>query len=201
MRTLNRGLFFIAFVSVLAGCNKEGAPSSAKNDEPADRQTPATAAASDQATAPASDPSIAAAPDPVPPFDPSGAALCDEDKLRATINGMADAMSSYFKQVTPVVQSKESCAVVTKKLKTLEPHANRFVEAITASMSSMQALSTSCQEQAKEMGEAMTTRMQKEFPDAENIDVQMRILVERCKQHPGFEQAASKGLKMMRRKQ
>ena len=46
----------------------------------------------------------------------------------------------------------------------------------------------------------LTASWEKKFPDADRADKQMWALVERCKDHPGFREAAEQGLQFMKKK-
>ena len=95
---------------------------------------------------------------------------------------------------------KTACEAARKDLVALEPDAKRFVTAMKAFVTRSKQMPPECRKRLVELGEKR--------PLAQALDNRTAALKTRvdpqldgCKDHPGFTDAVTKGLRVMKRKQ
>jgi hypothetical protein len=182
----------VAFVVMASACrNKQDATGSAAS---------ATGSAAVGSAAGGSAAGSGAAGSADPWAKPAQAAPCNDDEIRANIDkGLASSAAYLSALEKRTARWKKDCEAAKQDLLALEPDATAFVSSMMAFKSWGETLSPSCRARVEELGEqnAKTTELEKRTPA---IEERVTPMLERCKQHPGFAEAAAKGLRVLRKK-
>jgi hypothetical protein len=131
---------------------------------------------------------------------PVAAAPCNDDDIRANIDKGLAASSTYLAALEKrTARWKKDCDAAKQDLLALEPDATAFVSSMMAFKSWGETLSASCRARVEQLGEqnAKTAELEKRTPA---IEERVAPMLERCKAHPGFAEAAAKGLRVLRKK-
>jgi hypothetical protein len=93
----------------------------------------------------------------------------------------------------------KDCEKAKQDLLALEPEAKKFMDAMTEFMTWGRSLSPACGKRVSELGEQTTAAkdIEKRTP---GLEAKIKPVLERCKEHPGFQDAAAKGLRVMHKK-
>lgn len=127
-------------------------------------------------------------------------AKCDDQALLAKVEETWAAVNVYMTALEKRSGKwKTDCEVARKDLVALEPAATTYYEAVLAAKAWAESLEPACRERVKELG-----KKHFEGPKldrrAKALEAKVKPMLERCKNHPGFAQAASKGLRVMKRR-
>jgi hypothetical protein len=126
---------------------------------------------------------------------------CPSDKeVNARIETTFAATDSYYGALFKASSKwKSDCEVARKDFLALEPAATKFWTTVMDTMKWKDSLDESCHAKIKEAGQKHPkgAAIAKKYAPLED---QIKPMLERCKDHAGFQEAASKGLRVMRRK-
>lgn len=130
----------------------------------------------------------------------SADAACDDADIAKHIDASLAVSLEYLDALEKRTAAwKQDCEAAKKDLLALEPEALRFMEAMLEFRGWAQSLSDTCRQRVSELGETSKAAI-----DIENrtpaIETKIKPILERCQAHPGFQDAATKGLRVMRRK-
>ncbi len=201
-----RPALVIAIVGVASACGKHDArpagsassgSSSAGSNEAA---TAAGSAATSAGAAGTSAGSAASGASSDPWAKPAGDAPCDDADIQRHIDASLAASLAYLTALEhTTARWKQDCEAARKDLLALEPEATKFMTAMQQFMTWAQTLSPACGKRVGELGEqtAGARDIEKRTP---GIEAKVKPMLERCKDHPGFHEAAAKGLRLLRRK-
>ncbi len=131
---------------------------------------------------------------------PAGDAPCDDADIQRHIDDSLAASLAYLTALEHQTASwKQDCEVARKDLLALEPQASAFMASMQQFMTWAQTLSPACGKRVGELGEqtAGARDIEKRTP---GIEAKVKPMLERCKDRPGFQEAAAKGLRLLRRK-
>jgi len=109
------------------------------------------------------------------------------------------ALERYFGQIAKLVPSWTDCEVARKDFVGLEPEANRFVDQVTKTKAFLGTLSPECRDRLERDAESngKAQQMQERFG---HLQGDIKAVLERCKDHPGFQDAVARGLKVPTKK-
>ncbi len=128
------------------------------------------------------------------------AAPCDDADIQKHIDDSLAVSLAYLNALEKKVATwKQDCEAAKQDLLALEPDALKFMEAMLSFRGWGQSLSDTCRQRVGELGEKApaTLEIEKRTPD---LEAKVKPMLERCEKHPGFQDAAAKGLRVMRRK-
>ena len=128
------------------------------------------------------------------------AKACPEPEIKKRIDAALGESDRYFTELEKRSAAwKEDCEVARKDLVSLEDKAKKFYETMIAYKAWAAKLEVTCRERAAEIGEAHPTSvaLSKRSPAVEQ---RVGPMLERCQAHPGFRDAMTKGLRVMRKK-
>jgi hypothetical protein len=131
---------------------------------------------------------------------PAGDAPCDDTDIQRHIDASLKASLAYLDALEHATASwKRNCEAARKDLLALEPQASAFMAAMQQFMTWGRTLSPACGKRVGELGEQTPAArdIEKRTP---GIEAKVKPILERCKDHPGFQDAAAKGLRLLRRK-
>lgn len=131
---------------------------------------------------------------------PAGDAPCDDADIQRHIDASLAASLAYLTALEhTTARWRQDCEAARKDLLALEPEATKFMTAMQQFMTWAQTLSPACGKRVGELGEqtAGARDIEKRTP---GIEAKVKPMLERCKDHPGFQEAAAKGLRLLRRK-
>jgi hypothetical protein len=174
----------VASLALACGSKKE------KKPEPAAKGSGATTAVETGSAAPGS----AAA------GSGSADSACSDDDIKKHIEaGLNESVAYLGALERRVVRWKKDCESAMQDLLALEPNATRFMDAMMTFRTWGETLTPECRKRIEEIGEqhAITKDVEARTPA---IEAGVKPMLERCKDHPGFQEAAAKGLRVMRRK-
>ncbi len=146
----------------------------------------------------------AAANDPwakpaAPPADAAETPCTDAD-IQARIDASLKVSLAYLTALEAKTKSWGAvCEKARKDLLALEPEASKFMDSMQAFITWGRALSPACAQRVQELGD-----QRPEAKDIEGrtpaIEAKVKPILEKCEKHPGFVEAAAKGLRVMHRK-
>jgi hypothetical protein len=128
------------------------------------------------------------------------AKACPEPEIKKRIDAALTESERYFTELDKKSAAwKEDCEVARRDLVSLEDKAKKFYDTMLAYKQWAFKLEPACRERAAEMGEAHPTSvaLNKRSPAVEQ---KVGPMIERCQAHPGFRDAMTKGLRVMRKK-
>jgi hypothetical protein len=162
----------IALVVIASACSSKKEP-------------PSPAAGSGSASAPASG---------------SASETCNDADVQTQIDASMAASLAYLVALEKKIATwPQDCEAAKQDLIALEPDAKKFMDAMAAFSTWAQALSESCRQRVGVLGETSTTAAEIEIRTPA-IEAKVTPMLERCQAHPGFNDAARNGLRLMRRK-
>jgi len=174
--TVCAALAVVVAIGAAAGCEKDRASTAA-----APSPAPAPAGGSSAGAGSAAEPS------------------CTDAEIDAHLEQGFAAVEHYFGEMAKLAPRWSDCAVATADLLALEPAAHEFEATVTAVKGWASSVSASCRERTAARGEANTaaSAFQEKYAALEQP---VTSALERCKDHPGFQDAASRGLRVMKKK-
>lgn len=138
----------------------------------------------------------------VAPAAGSAAALadCPDDVLQPRLVAALEASKRYFLALqTHAATWSGDCEAVRNDLLTLEAEGELFFAAMTSMKTWGKSLSGQCRDRIEVLGEAhpITAELESHSPA---LEARVKPVLEKCNEHPGFRDAARKGLRMMKKK-
>jgi len=133
------------------------------------------------------------------PPDAAEAPCVDDDIKKHIADSLAVSLAYLASLENKIAKWGRDCEQAKNDLLALEPEATRFMHAMTDFASWGRALSPSCQARLHAIGEQMPEARDIEKPRP-LLDAKLKSILETCGTHPGFKEAAAKGLRLMRRK-
>ena len=130
----------------------------------------------------------------------AGSAACSDSDIAEHVNATFAATRTYFGELEKHVATwSDDCEAIRKDLVTLEPAGSAFFVEVMRSRVWSHDLAPECRARVQqytlsrtEAGELATR--------AEPLEAKVKPVLERCKDAPGFRDAAEKALKFMRKK-
>lgn len=187
----------IALVVIASACGHRESPAGgASGSQAASSGAPSAAgSAATTATSPAGSGA------PADPWaKPAGEAPCDDADLQRHIDDSLAASLAYLTALERKTASwKRDCEAAKQDLLALEPQATSFMAAMQAFVAWAQGLSPACAKRVTELGDQTPAArdIERRTP---GIEAKVKPMLERCADHPGFRDAAAKGLRVLRRK-
>jgi hypothetical protein len=139
-------------------------------------------------------------PDPFAETGSAAEASCDDDDIRRRIEAGLGQSAAYLAALDKrTARWKKDCEAARRDLLALEPDATKFVSSMIEFATWGKSLSAACRTRVEQLGEqsSITADLEKRTPV---IEQRVRPMLERCKDHPGFADAAAKGLRLLRKK-
>jgi len=136
-----------------------------------------------------------AAPPPAPPPVP-----CNDDELEKHIEDSLEVSMAYLAALEKkTAKWGKDCEQAKKDLVALEPDATKFMASMKDFVAWAQTLAPNCAARVQELGDKMTvaSEIEKRTPA---LETKVKPILEKCQNHPGFTEAAAKGLRVMHRK-
>jgi hypothetical protein len=167
---------------VAAGCGKQ------EQARPAPAPGSGSAATDDPWAKPATVPADAAA------------AACNDADIQAHIESSLASSLTYLGALEAKARGwSKDCERVRKDLLALEPDAAKFMASMQDFMTWGRALDPACGKRVAELGDQRpeTRDIEARTPP---LEAKITPILERCQKHPGFADAAAKGLRVMQRK-
>jgi hypothetical protein len=132
----------------------------------------------------------------------SGGSLadCPDDVLKPRLEAALTASKRYFVALqTHAATWTTDCEAIRKDLLTMEPDGDLFVQSMMSMKSWGQTLSAACRARVEALGEAnpMTEELESHTPA---LEARVKPVLEKCNDHPGFREAAHKGLRLLKKK-
>lgn len=136
------------------------------------------------------------------PASGSAAALaeCPDAVLQPHLVAALEASKRYFLALqTHAATWSGDCEAVRKDLETLAAEGDLFVAAMTSMKTWGRSLSGQCRDRIEVLGEAhpITAELESHSPA---LEARVKPVLEKCNEHPGFRDAARKGLRLMKKK-
>lgn len=125
---------------------------------------------------------------------------CPDDVLQPRLVAALEASKRYFVALqTHAATWSADCETVRTDLLTLEAEGTRFVDAMTSMKTWGRSLAGQCRERIETLGEAhpITAELEAHSPA---LEARVKAVLEKCNDHPGFRDAARKGLRLMKKK-
>ena len=153
------------------------------------------------APAPTPAPTAGSASDPwAKPAQPPAEVPCDDADIQKHIDASLTASMAYLTQLEKKTSAwKTDCEVARKDFLALEPDATAFMDAMMAFKTWGEQLSDKCRARVAELGDKAPQAAEIEKRTGP-LEAKVTPMLERCKNHPGFADAAAKGLRVMHRK-
>jgi hypothetical protein len=127
-------------------------------------------------------------------------AECPDDMLKPRLEAALAASKRYFLALRTHAETwSTDCEAVRADLLTLEPDGDLFTQAMMSMKAWGQTLSAACRARVETLGEAnpMTTELESHTPA---LEARVKPVLEKCNDHPGFRDAARKGLRLLKKK-
>ncbi|HEX5060543.1 MAG TPA: hypothetical protein VFV99_14345 [Kofleriaceae bacterium] len=179
---MRRSAVVVALVVMASACGKnESSPA-------ASGSAAGSAAANDPWSKPA-------APAPAP-----AAAPCDDADIKKHIDDSLAVSLAYMAALEKkALKWKTDCSVAKKDLLALEPEATKFMASVNDFMTWGKTLTPECGKRVAEIGEQYDAArdIEKRTPE---LEAHVKTILEHCKDYPGFQDAAAKGLRVMHKK-
>jgi hypothetical protein len=135
-----------------------------------------------------------------PPADAAETPCTDAD-IQAHIGASLKVSLAYLAALEAKAKTwGTNCDRAMKDLIALEPHATKFMDSMKEFMTWGRSLSPTCAQRVQELGDQRpeTKDIEARTP---SIEAKVKPILEKCQNHPGFADAAAKGLRVMHRKQ
>jgi hypothetical protein len=132
----------------------------------------------------------------------SGASLaeCPDDMLKPRIEAALAASKRYFLSLqTHAASWSTDCEAIRTDLLALESDGDLFMQAMMSMKSWRQTLSAACRTRVEVLGEAnpITEELVSHSPA---LEARVKPVLDKCNDHPGFREAARKGLRLLKKK-
>ena len=127
-------------------------------------------------------------------------APCDDADIKNHIDNALGKSSTYLAALERrTARWKKDCEAAKQDLIALEPDATQFMTSMMEFKTWGETLSAACRQRVEQLGEQspVTQDLERRTPALEG---KVAPMLERCKDHPGFQEAAGKGLRVMRKK-
>jgi hypothetical protein len=141
------------------------------------------------------------APKPAPkPAEPavadSSATPCSDAEITKKVDDSFAAIETYFDEMVKRVPAWTDCEVARKDLLALEPLATSYLAQVTEIQQWGESHSEACRTRFQQIGESKFAEhdIEKRFGSLEG---QLTEVLQRCENHPGFQDAAAHGLRVM----
>ena len=126
---------------------------------------------------------------------------CTDAMLEAKVGEMLTASKRYFDVMNRHAAGWQAgaCEAVRVDLLGMEADADRFMTDMMAAVTWAKALPPDCRARLERVGDAHPIAKELE---AKTPELQQRVepILEACRDHPGFQEAAGKGLRLMKKK-
>jgi hypothetical protein len=198
----------IAAFILLSACGKKDAPpaQSAGSDVPGS-DVPGSAGSGSAMVGSVTGPAVvagssSASGDPwsKPAPTPSPDAPCNDDDIKKHIDESLTISLAYLDALEKkTAKWGKDCEQAKKDLIALEPDATKFMGAMRDFVSWAQTLGPKCAARVQELGDKMAAARDIEMRTP-GLEAKIKPILEKCKDHPGFNEAAAKGLRVMHRK-
>jgi hypothetical protein len=119
-------------------------------------------------------------------------APCNEDEIQAHIDASLKVSMAYLGALeTKAKRWGKDCERAKRDLLALEPDAMKFMDSMQEFMTWGRGLSASCGKRVAQLGDRRqeTREIEERTP---GIEAKVTPILERCKDHPGFAEAAAK---------
>lgn len=180
-----------ALVCLALGCGKK---------EPAQSQTTSPSEGSGSGSAVATRSGSAASDPWAKPASPPADVPCDDADIQKHIDDSLTASMAYLAQLEKKTAAwKTDCEVAKQDFLALEPEATKFMDAMLGFKTWGEQLSNKCRARVAELGDKAPLAADIE-KRTKPLEAKVTPMLERCKDHPGFADAAAKGLRVMHRK-
>jgi hypothetical protein len=127
-------------------------------------------------------------------------APCDDADITKHIDNALGKSSAYLAALERrTARWQKDCEAAKQDLIALEPDATQFMTSMMEFKTWGETLSAACRQRVEQLGEQspVTQDLERRTPALEG---KVGPMLERCKDHPGFQEAAGKGLRVMRKK-
>ena len=190
----------VALVVVMSACGKgsgTSASGSASGSAAMGSAASGSAAMASGTAGSGSADTWAKAPPPSPTCDEADIKKHIADSLAVSLTYL-DALEKKAAKWTIDAKSATDCERAKKDLLALEPQATKFMAAMTDFVSWAQTLGP-CAARVQAIGDTMpeAAAIEKRTP---GLELKIKPILEKCNTHPGFTEAAAKGLRVMHRK-
>jgi hypothetical protein len=134
------------------------------------------------------------------PASPPADVQCNDADIQKHIDDSLTASMAYLAQLEAKTAAwKTDCEVAKKDFLALEPAATKFMDAMMGFKTWGEQLSDKCRARVAELGDKAPLAADIE-KRTKPLEAKVTPMLERCKDHPGFADAAAKGLRVMHRK-
>jgi len=126
--------------------------------------------------------------------------LCADDDITKHIDESLSVSLAYLSALeTKSAKWSKDCERARKDLIALEPDAQKFMDAMLAFKAWGGSLSDECRVRVAELGDKLpiAAEIEKRTPA---LEAKVKPILEKCENHPGFKEAAAKGLRVLRKK-
>jgi len=178
-----------ALVVIASACGKKDsapAPGSA---------APGSAAVGSAGGSAAGDPWSGSGSAPAKPETP-----CTDDDIKKHIDDSLSVSMAYLSALEKKsAKWGKDCEAAKRDLLALEPDAQKFMDAMLAFRAWGESLSDTCRARVAEVGDKLpiAAEIEKRTPA---LEAKVKPILEKCENHPGFKEAAAKGLRVLRKK-
>jgi hypothetical protein len=132
----------------------------------------------------------------------SGASLaeCPDDMLKPRIESALAASKRYFMALqTHAATWSTDCEAIRIDLLALEPDGDLFMQAMMSMKAWGRTLSAACRSRVEVLGELSPLAEELEA-HSPALEAHVKPVLKTCNDHPGFRDAARKGLRLMKKK-
>jgi hypothetical protein len=173
---------YAALVCLLLACGQK------TKEQPAASPAASGSAAADSPATPA----------PVAATPPGG--TCNDDEIKQRIESSLGGSTLYMNAVLKKSQRwGKDCESIKLDLLALEPDAAAFIKVVNGFVDWARTLAPECRPRIEAIGKAVTNADELD-KTVNTLKAKIDPILERCKEHPGFQEAVTKGLQVMRKK-
>ncbi len=131
---------------------------------------------------------------------PPGDAPCDDASIRRHVEDSLAASVAYLSALEKrTARWTLDCEAARKDLLALEPDAEAFMAAMRTFVEWGRTLPSACGKRVGEIGDQLPATHDVEARTPA-LEAKVKPVLEHCTDHPGFQDAAAKGLRLLRRK-
>jgi hypothetical protein len=188
-------LALVIALVVVSGCGKRDSTPAASSGGSSAQGSGAAGSGSGSAS---SDPWAKSA---TPAADAAAAeAPCNDDDIQAHIDASLKVSMAYLAAIEAKAKRwGKDCERAKKDLLALEPEATALMESMQEFITWGRALSPSCAKRVEQIGDRRSEARDIEARTPA-LEAKVTPILERCAKHPGFVEAAAKGLRVMQKK-
>jgi hypothetical protein len=125
---------------------------------------------------------------------------CPDADLKARLETALAGSKRYFVALqTHAATWSGDCEAVRMDLLTLESEAELFMQSVSAMRAWGKTVSAECRSRLEVLGEAhpISDELEAQSP---TLEARVKPVLEKCNEHPGFKDAAKKGLRLLKKK-